>query len=63
MTSRGGPHVPEALLGLDTVVLLPHLAGGTVETREAMEALTPANLDAFLTDGTLVTPVALPAGR
>lgn len=54
------PHVPEALIALDNVVLLPHVASGTVETRAAMEALTLRNLDAFLTDGTLVTPVPMP---
>ncbi|OBG88136.1 hydroxyacid dehydrogenase [Mycobacterium sp. E802] len=55
------PHVPEALLGLDNVVLLPHVGSGTVETRAAMEALTLANLDKFLESGELVTPVPLPA--
>ncbi|SDD30071.1 2-hydroxyacid dehydrogenase [Nocardioides lianchengensis] len=51
------PHVPEALLGLDNVVLLPHLASGTVETREAMLELTLANLERWLDHGELVTPV------
>lgn len=51
------PQVPPALLGLDHVVLLPHLGSGTVETREAMEELTLENLRAFLDRGTLVTPV------
>ena len=55
------PQVPEALFGLDNVVLLPHVASGTVETRAAMEALTLRNLDSFLADGTLVTPVPMPA--
>jgi lactate dehydrogenase-like 2-hydroxyacid dehydrogenase len=52
------PQVPEALLGLDNVVLLPHLGSGTVETRDAMERLTLDNVDSYLRDGTLVTPVA-----
>ncbi|MGV0744240.1 2-hydroxyacid dehydrogenase [Mycolicibacterium sp. XJ870] len=55
------PHVPEALLTMDNVVLLPHVASGTVETRAAMEALTLANLDKFLESGELVTPVPMPA--
>ncbi|MGV9802288.1 2-hydroxyacid dehydrogenase [Mycobacterium sp. NPDC003449] len=55
------PHVPEPLIGLDNVVLLPHVASGTVETRAAMEALTLANLDRFLESGELVTPVPMPA--
>lgn len=57
------PTVPEALLGLDTVVLLPHVGSGTVETRAAMERLTLANLDEFLGNGRLVTPVVQPGGQ
>jgi lactate dehydrogenase-like 2-hydroxyacid dehydrogenase len=55
------PNVPEALLTLDNVVLLPHVGSGTVETRAAMEALTLRNLDGFLESGRLVTPVPMPA--
>ncbi|MFK4189999.1 2-hydroxyacid dehydrogenase [Streptomyces sparsogenes] len=55
------PHVPEALLDLDTVVLLPHIASATHETREAMGELAFRNLHRFMTEGALVTPV--PAGR
>lgn len=51
------PKVPEELFGLDTVVLLPHVASGTEQTRAAMEALTLRNLDSFLQTGTLITPV------
>lgn len=51
------PKVPEELFALDNVVLLPHVASGTVQTRAAMEALTLRNLDSFLTTGALVTPV------
>ena len=54
------PNVPEALLAMDNVVLLPHVASGTVETRAAMEELTLRNLDSFLASGKLVTPVPLP---
>jgi lactate dehydrogenase-like 2-hydroxyacid dehydrogenase len=50
------PRVPEALLEMDNVVLLPHLGSGTRETRQAMAALTLANLRQFMADGTLVTP-------
>jgi lactate dehydrogenase-like 2-hydroxyacid dehydrogenase len=56
------PNVPEALLGLDNVVLLPHVGSGTVQTRAAMEALTLRNLDSFLASGALVTPVPMPVG-
>ncbi len=51
------PKVPEELFGLNNVVLLPHVASGTEQTRAAMEALTLRNLDSFLTTGRLVTPV------
>ncbi|MDT5196198.1 MAG: hypothetical protein QOH20_2952 [Mycobacterium sp.] len=54
------PNVPEALLSLDNVVLLPHVGSGTVETRDAMEQLTLRNLGGFLESGQLVTPVPIP---
>jgi lactate dehydrogenase-like 2-hydroxyacid dehydrogenase len=57
------PHVPEALLTMDNVVVLPHVASGTVETRAAMEELTLRNLDNFLKTGELVTPVPMPVAR
>ena len=55
------PNVPEALLTMDNVVVLPHVGSGTVQTRAAMEALTLRNLDGFLASGELVTPVPMPA--
>jgi lactate dehydrogenase-like 2-hydroxyacid dehydrogenase len=57
------PQVPRALLTMDNVVLLPHVASGTVETRAAMEELTLRNLDSFLKTGVLVTPVPMPVAR
>ncbi len=42
------PQVPEALLAMDQVVLVPHMASGTLETRQAMADLTLANLSAGL---------------
>lgn len=51
------PHVPPALLELDNVVLLPHLASGTVETRADMVTLTMANIASWLDRGVLITPV------
>jgi lactate dehydrogenase-like 2-hydroxyacid dehydrogenase len=51
------PRVPVALLDRDDVVLLPHLASGTVETRGEMRDLVLANVERFLADGSLVTPV------
>jgi hydroxypyruvate reductase len=38
------PNVPEALIGMDNVVLAPHYASGTVETRLAMGQLVVDNL-------------------
>ncbi|MNT11776.1 Glyoxylate/hydroxypyruvate reductase B [compost metagenome] len=49
--------MPPALMALDNVVLAPHMASGTHETRAAMTALTLQNLDAFLADGRVLTPV------
>jgi hydroxypyruvate reductase len=51
------PRVPEPLLALDNVVLLPHVGSGTHETRDAMADLVLANLRRFFRDGTLVTPL------
>jgi hydroxypyruvate reductase len=51
------PNVPAALMSLDNVVLLPHIASGTHETRKAMEDLVLANLRSFFTEGKLLTPV------
>lgn len=51
------PDVPQALLTLDNVVLLPHIASGTNETRRAMADLTLANLRSFFDSGKLLTPV------
>ncbi len=51
------PNVPAPLLSLDNVVLLPHIASATTETREAMGDLAFRNLRQFLAEGTLITPV------
>lgn len=45
------PQVPAALLGLDNVVLLPHVGSGTRETRQAMADLTADNLHTFFATG------------
>jgi lactate dehydrogenase-like 2-hydroxyacid dehydrogenase len=57
------PNVPDALVALDNVVLLPHVGSATVQTRAAMEDLTLRNLDEFLRNGRLVTPVVEPGIR
>lgn len=49
------PRVPAELLGMDNVVLLPHVGSATVETRRAMGQLLLDNLQGFLAHGRLVT--------
>ncbi len=51
------PHVPEALVARDDVVLVPHIGSATVETRRRMADLVLANVDSWLRTGTLVTPL------
>ncbi len=51
------PHVPETLLGLENVVLAPHVGSATRETREAMGNLMLDNLGAFFAGRPLPTPV------
>jgi lactate dehydrogenase-like 2-hydroxyacid dehydrogenase len=41
------PEVPKALIGLDNVVLLPHLGSANAETRIAMGRKALANVEAF----------------
>ena len=52
------PHVPPALMALDTVVLLPHLASGTHETRRAMADRVVDNLHGFFATGRLLSEAA-----
>jgi glyoxylate reductase len=42
------PHVPPGLLGLPNVVLTPHIASDTIETRAAMTRVVVDNVLAFL---------------
>ena len=51
------PSVPPALFGRDDVVLLPHIASSTRETRGEMGRLVIKNLDAWFDGRPLVTPV------
>ncbi|KAI3590844.1 D-3-phosphoglycerate dehydrogenase [Cupriavidus sp. U2] len=48
------PRVPEALFALDNVVLLPHVASGTHETRAAMAELVFDNLQSFFATGAVL---------
>jgi lactate dehydrogenase-like 2-hydroxyacid dehydrogenase len=52
------PNVPEALLGMDNVVLLPHQGSATIETRRAMGDLMLENLARHFAGQPVVTPVA-----
>ena len=52
------PQVPEALLGLDNVVLQPHQGSASEETRSAMGRLVLENLEAHFAGRPLLTPVA-----
>jgi hydroxypyruvate reductase len=52
------PRVPEALLGLDNVVLQPHQGSASEETRGAMGRLVLDNLAAHFAGRPLLTPVA-----
>ena len=51
------PQVPEALRASPKVVLTPHIASATIETRKAMADLVLANLDAVLRGEEPPTPV------
>mgnify|MGYP000542202094 CR=1 FL=1 len=51
------PRVPEALWHLSNVVLTPHMASATTETRQAMADLAFANMQAGLSGQPLLTPV------
>lgn len=52
------PNVPAALLAMENVVLTPHIASGTNETRRAMGDLMIDNLDAFFAGRAMPTEVA-----
>ncbi|MDA0963169.1 MAG: NAD(P)-dependent oxidoreductase, partial [Proteobacteria bacterium] len=51
------PHVPEALRALPNVILTPHVASATVETRGAMFNLCADNVRSWFASGRALTPV------
>ncbi len=52
------PHVPAALLAMGNVVLTPHIASATNETRQAMGDLMIDNLEAFFGGRAMPTAIA-----
>ncbi len=54
---EGEPSIDPRFLALPNVLLQPHQASGTVETRKAMGALVRKNLDAHFAGDALPTPV------
>jgi lactate dehydrogenase-like 2-hydroxyacid dehydrogenase len=57
------PVVPQQLWEMDNVVVLPHVGSATARTRTAMAELVLRNLDDYLTNNTLSTPVVAPSRR
>jgi len=51
------PHCDEALKALENLVMYPHHASGTEETRDAMAQLVVDNLNAFFNGKPLLTPI------
>ena len=51
------PDVPQALLEMDNVVAVSHIAGFTRESRADMEARVCDNLDAYFRTGQVLNPV------
>lgn len=51
------PYVPEALFGMDNVVLEPHVGSATYETRRAMSQMVLDNLDAHFAGKPLLSEV------
>jgi lactate dehydrogenase-like 2-hydroxyacid dehydrogenase len=51
------PNVPPELLTMDNVVLTPHMASGTAQTRQAMADLAFANLEAYFAGKLVPAPI------
>lgn len=51
------PHVPQEFIGMQNVILAPHIGAATHETRGEMATLVLANLDAHFAGTELPTPV------
>ncbi|KFB08349.1 2-hydroxyacid dehydrogenase [Nitratireductor basaltis] len=55
---EGEPALDERFLSVPNIMLQPHQASGTVETRKAMGALLRANLEAHFSGKPLISPVS-----
>jgi len=53
------PQVPEALITMDNVVLLPHIGSSSTETRDRMSELVAHNIINVLEGRTPITPVTV----
>jgi lactate dehydrogenase-like 2-hydroxyacid dehydrogenase len=51
------PDVPEALIAMEHVVLLPHVGSASVHTRRAMGQLVVDNVVSWFEKGEALTPV------
>ncbi|MFY9136096.1 NAD(P)-dependent oxidoreductase, partial [Zwartia sp.] len=51
------PKVPDALKTMNNVVLMPHVASATHETRRAMTDCLLENLESFFAKGQVLTPI------
>ncbi|HLU59360.1 MAG TPA: NAD(P)-dependent oxidoreductase, partial [Pseudonocardia sp.] len=51
------PNVPQALIEADNVVLVPHIASNTVETRDDMDRCVIDNIRSWFSTGKALTPV------
>ena len=51
------PRVPQVLRDMPNVLLSPHAASATVETRSAMFQLVAQNIRSYFEDGAAVTPI------
>ena len=51
------PNVPDAMLALDNLTILPHIGSASVATRTAMADLLARNLIAWFQEGAAITPV------
>lgn len=52
------PHVPDELIAMDQVILQPHAASATAETRDLMAQLTADNLFSYFDNGSVLTRFA-----